>query len=127
MISTLHTESLVVSLHGMGGDGASLSNGTTQTLPSGSAVERLATEYARAFFRVTLCNAGGPADIDVELRLCGTTNVQGRDVNGEEQACTDAASSASGRFVHLEHSRVVRAALDEVTAAFLAALEPIAD
>jgi len=44
--------------------------------------------------------------------LCGTTNVQGRAANGvaSDRVCTDGATGASGRFLHLELSRDLRLA-----------------
>jgi hypothetical protein len=58
--------------------------------------------------RVTTCNAYDGAL--VEERLCGTTNVQGRDLNGEDlDVCSEAPSRASERFLHLEQSLSVRA------------------
>ena len=44
----------------------------------------------------------------VDERLCGTTNVQGRHLNGSAEPCVDAADAASGRFVHLEQSQSLR-------------------
>ena len=37
--------------------------------------------------------------------MIGTTNTQGRYINGEATPCTDAASAATGRFIHLEQER----------------------
>ncbi len=58
----------------------------------------------------------------VDARLCGTTNVQGRHLNGASQPCTEAAASASGRFIHLEQSAAVRAQAELVIAALAAAM-----
>lgn len=41
--------------------------------------------------------------------LVGSTNVQGRYTNGSARPCTAAASSATGRFIHVEQRRAFRA------------------
>jgi hypothetical protein len=58
--------------------------------------------------------------------LTGGTNVQGRFTNGSTAPCTQAATSASGRFLHAEQSRAVRtdAALTEKLARALEAVVP---
>ena len=35
-------------------------------------------------------------------RLCGFTNVQGRHVNGGQNACLDSVDRGTGRFIHVE-------------------------
>lgn len=41
-------------------------------------------------------------------RLVGSTNVQGRLINGSPQPCTEAATQASGTFIHVEQRRSFR-------------------
>ena len=99
------TSAFIVQLHGFGKDASDpyviLSNGTTN-VPSG-------TDYANNF-KTTLAATDGTltfkvGHIDAWTRLIGTTNTQGRYINGEATPCTDAASAATGRFIHLEQER----------------------
>jgi hypothetical protein len=117
LFSDLFEDDLVVNLHGMGGAGISVSNGTTDPTDGDSVEARLALALEQAFpgEDVTTCNDfdGGSHD----ERLCGATNVQGRYVNGSSDACDQAASSASHRFVHLEQSQAVRSQPDVVAEA----------
>jgi hypothetical protein len=102
-------EDVVVSLHGMAGDGVSISNGTFDDVAANSEVAvvaaLLATEFPGEY--VSTCNAYDGAT--VEARQCGTANVQGRYVNGSSGPC-EGAQSGGGRFIHLEQSRDI---LDE--------------
>jgi hypothetical protein len=51
--------------------------------------------------RVVSCNL--PADEAYNYRkLCGFTNVQGRQVNGDADACRGSVDHGTGRFIHLE-------------------------
>lgn len=116
---------LVLSLHGMMADGIVLSDGTTLPTHAGSLIARLNGALAKVFPEepITVCNAWpGASTTD---HLCGTSNVQGRYINGMAlDSCTRAASESTGRFLHLEQSRAIRqnvslvaAALDEVLSA----------
>jgi hypothetical protein len=114
-------QDIVVSVHGMGGDGASLSDGTNDPIDASSPVARLAVALVdRGIEMVTSCNDG--AGVPVVERLCGSTNTQGRHVNGSADACDMGATAASGRFVHFEQSSALRDRPDDVLAAFEAAL-----
>lgn len=92
----------VMSMHGFWMSGVSVSNGTHQSTESdtpvalfaGALMEALPGEY------VTACSAGTDAPRDV--RYCGTTNVQGRHVNGSPDPCNAEATEAVERFIHLE-------------------------
>ncbi|MCP4808669.1 MAG: hypothetical protein GY884_25290 [Proteobacteria bacterium] len=75
----------------------------------------MAEALAAHFEGVTTCNE--LAGATVEQRKCGTTNVQGRQLNGSKEPCEEAAETASGRFLHLEQSSVVRQDLAGVVAA----------
>ena len=116
-------DDLVVSVHGMSGAGASLSNGTDDTITPSSPVARLAGALAVEFGGelITTCNDYPGSTVD--SRLCGTTNVQGRHLNGSADACGSAADSASERFVHLEQSRDLRDAPIRVAAALAVLLQ----
>jgi hypothetical protein len=45
--------------------------------------------------------------------LIGSTNVQGRHTNGSSNPCTEAASTASGRFIHVEQKLDFRRSKDK--------------
>lgn len=53
------------------------------------------------------CNKAGHGDFQ-----CGTQSVQGRDANGSGDACSTNATTASGRFIHLELSNDLRDPFD---------------
>lgn len=97
--------SVIVQLHGFAPEtddpDVILSNGTT-IHPSG-------TDYANDF-KTHLANTDETltfkiGHIDNWTRLIGRTNTQGRYINGENTPCTNAATTATGRFVHLEQER----------------------
>ncbi len=90
-VSEMFTEDLVVSLHGMAGDGVRVSNGTRLATTSASTVGRTTSALSRAFPTqlVQTCNAFPGAS--TTSSLCGTTNVQGRHLNGADRACVQAA------------------------------------
>jgi hypothetical protein len=50
---------------------------------------------------VVSCNVPGD-EVYNYRKLCGYTNVQGRHVNGDADACRDSVDQGSGRFIHLE-------------------------
>jgi len=102
------SEDIVISVHGMGGDGVSLSNGTKLDVDGGSLVARFAAELT-GFYPdqyITTCN--GYPDAMVDARLCGSTNVQGRHLNASTDSCTEADTEASQRFIHMEQTRGIR-------------------
>lgn len=119
-LSGTFAEDVVASLHGFGQDGASISDGTTDDVDASAPSARLAAALAARFADVTSCNAG--AGVPVEVRLCGTTNTQGRHLNGSPNACLEPGTTTRGRFIHLEQSRAVRADRAGVIAAFRDAL-----
>ncbi len=114
--------STTVSLHGKGGNGAVLSNGTmddtTEDALVARAVRALAVE--RPADAVLTCNRfpGG----QIAGQLCGTTNVQGRHANGSPRACTVDPTAANDRFLHLELPLSIRSDPGAVSAAVAAAL-----
>ena len=96
-------------LRGLGTD-LIISNGASADR-SQSLTIRLADQYNQTFGRLNLslragsCNqAGGPT------RLCATTNIQGRFVNGSTDVCRQGVATVSGteRFIHLEQSCALR-------------------
>ena len=106
-----------VSVHGMPGDGVSISDGTTDDTADDSRVARLGRAFLARFpnEEVTACNRHSGARY--ANRMCGTRNVQGRQLNGSSEPCTAASPQASGRFVHLELSKALRKQPDAVAAA----------
>jgi hypothetical protein len=114
----------IVSVHGMDGDGISVSDGTTQETHSAAPVAILGAALMDAFpaEEVTSCNDWPGAEVDE--RFCGEYDVQGRMVNGSNWPCLVAPSSTTDRFVHLEQSIWVRAQSELVVAAFEVALSP---
>jgi hypothetical protein len=110
----------VVAIHGMGDAGVSVSDGTKAPTVADSPSAKVASALAARTSGVTTCNAF-PGSVPWADRLCGSSDVQGRHVNGAAPACTQGAPSGTGRFIHLEQSKAVRteatsvrAALDEV-------------
>jgi hypothetical protein len=102
----------VVSLHGTGRRSGVVSDGTTDAASADALVARLTHALTAAFpdHPTQPCNAwpGGPA---TTRELCGTTNVQGRHLNGSSDACMERAPGdpdRTRRFVHLEQSPEMR-------------------
>lgn len=118
-LARLFSDDVVVSVHGFADDGASVSNGTNDPVGADAPAARLAVALAARFDGITSCSDG--AGVPMVERLCGTTNVQGRQLAGVADACTDAAPTASGRFVHLEQSRLLRDDAATVAEAFVEA------
>ena len=106
VLADLAEAPLVLSLHGMNGAGAIVSDGTDHPAQGDGLPARLTRELAGAFPGVRSCNdlPGVPSSES----LCGTLNAQGLLVNAEADTCHGVASTASGRFVHLEQSRRLR-------------------
>ncbi len=98
----------VVSVHGMVADGVSLSNGAGGATSVTSAVGHVYGAFVAAYPEsyITSCNAWEGAVV-AEV-LCGTTNTQGRYVNASQEVCNEPAAVDSGRFVHMEQSKVFR-------------------
>jgi len=111
---------VVVSLHGMPGDGASVSDGTTDDVAPDATVARLGRALRDRFpaEQITACNRHEGATY--ANRMCGTRNAQGRHLNGSPAPCTEPAPGASGRFVHLELSKALRKQPEGVAAALQA-------
>ena len=115
----------IVSVHGMDGNGASVSDGTTQASHADAPVARLGAALAQAFpaEEITSCNDWPGAEVDE--RYCGEYDVQGRMVNGSNWPCLVAPSSTTDRFIHFEQSIWLRAQSELVVGAFEVAMEGI--
>lgn len=125
-LSEQHPSDWVVGVHGMADPGVSVSDGTTLPTSASSPVAKLAAAIETAFAGtalaatpVTTCNSY-PGAVVKEV-LCGSTDVQGRHLNGSTTPCMLSAKSSSSRFLHVEQSAPVRdnpslmaAALDAV-------------
>ncbi len=105
----------VFGVHGMADAGISISDGTSLETDADAPSARVTRALAAAFTGVTSCNAFPGADVDKQL--CGSTDVQGRHLNGSAQACSTAATTTSRRFIHLEQSREIRNRAVEVVEA----------
>jgi len=114
---------LLISVHGMAGDGISLSNGTTSEADVESLPAKLylALKDALPDAYITSCNSFEGAVVD--KRLCGSTNTQGRHTNGVGEVCTDAAPAASGHFAHMEQTLEIRQNPEPVIQALLEVFE----
>lgn len=123
-LASAYADAWFVSVHGFSGPGISVSNGTDDPVSVDARVTRLAVALSTRFDDVTTCNVSGAPGTDPFERLCGTTNVQGRHLNGVAMACTDAATSANDRFAHLEQDRAIRdARADDVADAIAEAFD----
>ncbi len=102
---------VVVSLHGMMDDDKGVH--TSVIISDGTALEGDQTAaYPAMKLRLALASGGEPGavvscnladDKKYEARkLCGSTNVQGRNVNGDPDACHGNVGQATGRFIHME-------------------------
>jgi hypothetical protein len=105
-LSNLITNLLVIQVHGFSKQvddpDVIISNGTKLNPSSTDYVDaiktNLLTEDNTLTFKIP--------HIDTSWdRLNGTTNLQGRFVNGSGDPCTTAPSSANGRFVHIEQKK----------------------
>jgi hypothetical protein len=105
-LADAYPDALVVSVHGFTGPGISISNGTTDPTATDAPVARIARALHARFpdQMITTCNELGEVDVPRVVRVCGTTNVQGRALNASAAECTDAADAATDRFVHLEQA-----------------------
>jgi len=99
-----------MSLHGMKEDtegvrtSVIISNGISADDTKQTVATRFRTMLGRRITQpgaVVSCNL--PADAVHDFRrLCGFTNVQGRSVNGDANACRGNVDEGTGRFIHME-------------------------
>jgi len=105
LLMTAHPNLVAISLHGNGqaecGD-LFLSSGSTTT------VDPLVATLQQNFPAGSSLTVLTVADPGVTCTLFGSTNVQGRQINGSPSPCSQSASATSGRFIHIEQSLRVR-------------------
>ena len=111
--------SITISIHGMAASGVSLSDGTSLETTKNSFVARLAENLSKNLKGedVTTCNNYEGAKR--KLHLCGTTNVQGRNLNDVLEPCTVSAKKSTGKFIHMEQGRTVRSKGEDVAKAIV--------
>lgn len=104
VLSAHFAETPVISLHAFLEAGVSISDGTQGDTDPNSLVAQLTQAMAEQLpqQQVTSCNDYGTDRHDP--RICGTTNTQGRHLNGSPNACRERPDEASGRFIHLEQN-----------------------
>lgn len=103
-------DDIVLSLHGMVGTGGIISDGTLIPTSSTALVARFTRELAALVADQPIISCNAWPGVDSAENLCGTTNTQGRYLNGIiEDHCLQAAIYSSGRFLHLEQGRDLRA------------------
>ena len=117
-------QTVIIQLHMFLEAGASVSNGKTSDItnddPSARLTETLTTALPDQ--KITSCNDYGAGN--TEQRICGTSNTQGRYLNGSSDACGEGAPSASGRFIHLEQNITVIEQANMVAQAIMSAFGP---
>lgn len=98
------TQPLVIQLHGFGKDPGDpdviLSNGT-RSQPSSDPILTLRDRLLEVDDSLTFKIAHVDSTWN---RLTGTTNVQGRLINGSPAPCSQSASISTGRFIHIEQA-----------------------
>ena len=109
--------SIILSLHGMRTDrkgvrtSVILSNGIKNTdVYKNTAATRLRVAMTNVFpdeGAVVSCNISADRQHNFR-RLCGTTNVQGRMINGDDDVCHGSVYKGTGRFIHIEQDSKVR-------------------
>jgi len=102
-----YTSDWVISIHGKSGAGIHVSNGTTCAIGESTPSARLIVEMRKdAILRtegIKSCNLF-PGVRKITSDLCGTSNVQGRYLNGHDSNC----KTANDRFIHIEQPINVR-------------------
>lgn len=105
---------ITISVHGFAWQEADpdviISNGTSAHLAQSLTI-RLADHYNQRFTQLGLpLRAGSCNQVGGPTRLCATTNIQGRFVNGSTDVCRQGVSTVSDpeRFVHIEQSCALR-------------------
>jgi hypothetical protein len=109
--------SIAISLHGMKEDTEGvptsliISNGIdADDTRRQTAATRLRFALGRSITRpgaVVSCNVAADEEHDFP-KLCGFTNVQGRQINGDADACRINVGRGTGRFIHLEQDGSLR-------------------
>lgn len=111
---------ITIQLHGCGaaacpanGDDndivARLSAGTTDDLPATELVNVLNTALNEELAALQVGSAVSCSEPSADKRLCGTTNVLGRYINGQPDPCQNpAADFAESRWLHIEQNANLR-------------------
>ena len=101
-------EMIIISVHGNGDSSIAdvmLSDGTDQISDANSLVNRIRKRLIELGVSVASCNS--KEDENENIKLCGTSNVQGRLSNGSPDPCLVSSDHSSGLFIHLEqHSNI---------------------
>ena len=117
LLSQLYPTALIANLHGMGksGNGISISNGLgySSSVKKDSAIAHFTDIFLQheAFMSgsrtdFTACQKG--TGFTRKQRVCGTTNIQGRHLNGSKNECTERGKIDSDRFLHVEQGAYIR-------------------
>ena len=103
-LSRYFDSAYIISLHAFLEPGVSVSNGTQKPTSSDSMVAYITESMTRLLpnERITSCNDYGASNY--ETRVCGTTNTQGRHINGSPDACGTRPNAANNRFIHIEQN-----------------------
>ena len=115
-VGSEHADTHVLQLHGFFAngsdpefsvsDGKKIDNASDSYLPNAIYVDlqaRMLAANPGLTRNGASCNKAGHQEFN-----CGTDSVQGREFNGSADACGDDATSANGRFIHLEMSNDLR-------------------
>lgn len=105
-------EAIVFSLHGMRDRGETdliISDGSLRKVPvdeglSGKLRDALRLKLPGTDEQVVSCHDNGDNQKFGFVRLCGSTNVQGRHINDSPDACSQSTANATGHFLHLEQT-----------------------
>jgi hypothetical protein len=118
LASVEDTDTITLQLHGFSSDASDpefvASNGTQTDVGDPLYITNLLTTTLEAGIAAFVAPATPAKDgascnrIGDQDQLCATHNTQGRFLNNSANACSTAASTASGRFVHLEMSSDLR-------------------
>ena len=109
VLSDTWPRSVIIQPHGFGNPNSEvwfvLSDGSTRSVKKDTSIVGRLRESIRATLgrrdRVISCQDEADKDIDTR-RLCATTNVQGRRLNGSADICNRKTENSSGRFIHIE-------------------------
>ena len=116
-LSELFPRALFANMHGMGksGNGISISNGLAYSFKAKpNSALKLFTQH---FLQHPRFKSGNKADFTAcqlgtdfvrQSRVCGTTNIQGRHLNGSPKECTQRGTRDSDRFLHVEQGAYIR-------------------
>ena len=108
-LAELYHRHYAISLHGVVWDHLIVSDGTELGAPDGTPVAAAAQALdALLVERVAVRSCNGVRGLEPIDERCGTTNVQGRHLNGAIDTCQEEADRTSHRFLHLEQPRLIR-------------------